>query len=312
MRGRDVIVDLGSNDELGVSSSVEIFKTETVDLGGGEATNRVIESVVGKVTVVTPTRSIVHLGIDEIVSIGQPARRSDRPVTASTNTPPRAGGFWEVEAIARPFLPLGTSGVGAILESGVGYRAADIPFRMRAHLSPVSLGAYREGSVTGETGALIPSYDGRHIEVGIGAGIGTKRTWTGDSRVDWDGTRYRVVQENATAPILVQHIRFGSLDGVSFEMTNTVVLLENEFRYAGFGLSGRAPMTDGVWLAFRGEGYGGGTGYGEAGLRFLVHGTGGPGSLFLTPLFGGASLGAEGNVPSRGGPMIGLDAEWRL
>ena len=77
---------------------------------------------------------------------------------------------------------------------------------------------------------------------------------------------------------------------------------------------GYALLLVAFWFVARLEGARSG-GYLELGLRFLVSGDGGPGSMFLTPMLGGVGVSQVRFLDSgttRGGLSLALGAEFRL
>jgi hypothetical protein len=128
-----------------------------------------------------------------------------------------------------------------------------------------------------------------------------------------------------------QVARLGSLDGINLSVDNFFVLYKGEFHWGGAIGAIQSPVSDRSWLLLRGGGGIAGYAFGEIGLRVLVRGNGGPGSLFLTPSIGGAGLfgekegectvynpaGGPQTVPcaeevSYAGPMVGFGMEWRI
>ena len=97
------------------------------------------------------------------------ARLGSSPITSSRKPPPRAGGIWELELSARPFLALGLLGFGTISDACVRRRFED-PWSIEARLEPASIGFADEGNIAALAGNLIGSYDNRLFSVGLGIG----------------------------------------------------------------------------------------------------------------------------------------------
>jgi len=176
---------------------------------------------------------------------------------------------------------------------------------VRAMLAPVGF-VVSKGQDTWALGVrALAGYGHPLFEIGLGAG--TMRF----EEDCWDGSSYR--EGFGMGLILSQTVRFGALDGLHAAFINDVLLRDegsgNEFVWGGMTGRLQVPMRNGAWLVFRGGGGLGGDAWGEAGVKLMVRGEGGRGTLFVTPSIGGAALTFEASV---GGPMVGLSLDWRL
>ena len=288
--GRDVIIDIGSNDGAEIGQFAEIYELRTVDLGLGQGAQEETDNVVGRVTLVAPSRASVHLGMHERAAAGWHVRFVEKGISASRSYPPRPPAYFELEGVLRPYL--GNGGFGIYSEAGMNYHLDDLPLRFRARVDPIAVN--KEFAGAAPYGLI--SIDGRLLEVALGGGYATKNLY--DSKA------------GALVPV---YLRLGTVDGVMGEMTNMFLVTNNSVEYAALRLSGYAPVSESLWFAIRIHGSRGG-GFGEIGLRFLTVGTGGPGSLFLTPVIGGVGVQEQSspNGRARGGLTLGLGTEFRM
>ena len=115
-------------------------------------------------------------------------------------------------------------------------------------------------------------------------------------------------------------------------MHNSFILYSDQFHYGGTVASIQLPVSERAWMVARGGGGTAGYGFGEVGLRILAKGQGDRGSLFITPVLGGAALHGEKDgrcdvyddqtqtsseqpcveTVTLGGPMVGAIVELRL
>jgi hypothetical protein len=153
---------------------------------------------------------------------------------------------------------------------------------------------------------VVVGYDDRLFEVGLGAGILTVNDPASSTREPGPGIS------------IIQLARLGAHDGFSFEVRNSFVAFEGQFMHGNTRVQVQIPLLHRAWLILRGGGGRVGHGHGDAGLRLLLRGNGGPGSLFFPPAVGGDYVFGSRRCSeyycdvSYGGPMIGADLEWRL
>jgi hypothetical protein len=339
VRAGEVVVDLGSEAGIGRNDRIELFVESEVDLGSGDLATRETRVAVGEVVAVTETRSQVALGINERVPPTALARPTNAELTSDIWLPPRVGDIWEIGFMARPFLSLGTLGVGMVSEVSAGRRFDDPPMAVQIFFDPLGVGLAEEGNIVAWSGNLVVSYDTKAFQVGLGAGWsavndevdrGFDETAAGaEGGIDVEFDRVR------SGLSIAQFARLGARDGFNFTALNTFILHEEEFFYGGTRGAFQVPLGTGgthTWLTVQGGGGRVGYAFGEVGLRVLLAGNGDRGSVFVTPSLGGAYLRGEEEtdcevydyqtdsmVPGTcvetieyGGPMVGFGMEWRL
>lgn len=319
-----VIITLGEGDGVERGQRIEFFSLEEVDLGEGDATQREQQLAVGRVGSVGESRAEVELGINERVPTGAKARPTDEPLSFDRTVPPRMGGIWEFEFMARPYLALGTLGAGSVGHLRATHRF-DSNVAIGLNVNPFSFGVAEEGNVFAMGGDVNVAYDTRVFSVGLGAGA-------------FDLNQDDVMKEEDLQKVgfgLTQTARLGAKDGLHLSARNAFVLENREFAYGGTEGELQLPLDfldvrGGSWAVARGGGYISGSYYGEVGLRVLVDGNGDSGSLFVTPTIGGAVVEESERIvcgsdvqeyePERevchesrsyGGPMVGFGMEWR-
>jgi len=239
--------------------------------------------------------------------LGQPPplyadRRGPRPTPLAPPTyaprlvpeaPPEAEGesYWDRFAPERTpgieaglyAYPLLGGGFGLVTDAWIDFRAQRV-FVGRIVLDPLAV------AFPGEEGEdRFGSYHLRamlgldHRYFGITAGVGVMHARFSDF-----GTTRRIDGPGAT---MTFEIRLGARDGFHFQVSNSILFASGESLYAQTTAEWQIPLTAGKWLLFRGGG-GGPIGYGagSVGLRILVAGDGGSGSVFVTPLVGGGGV----------------------
>jgi hypothetical protein len=301
VRERDVVIDLGQDDGLEVGRSVELFERARVDLGLGEMADTERGNVVGRVTLASKARASVRLGMHERAAVGYRARAASVSPSANRSFPPRFPAHFEVEGTAKGFLG---KDFGFLFEGGASYRF-DVPLRLRARFDPVIV----TRDFTGVVPQGLVGYDGRLVEIAVGAGWASKRLY-----------------QDGDVLILPVHLRVGAVDGVMAELTNTFSAKEKIVEFASVRLAGYAPIAENLWFTSRLVVSDPLTSF-DAGLRFLTLGSGGAGSLFLAPNIGyvvarlrtnpapspnGLTYGLGSPRSEVGGFMLGLGTEIRL
>lgn len=329
-----VVISVGSKGGLSQGDRVRIFVEQDVDLGGGNKGKRVEVIAVGEVSDVTVDRSRVRLGLNERVPKGARAQRSDGDLTASRIRPPRLGGLWNLSLNVRPFLALGTLGVGMINDLSVIYRF-ELPISIQALFEPAGLGFSDKGDIIAMAGNVIVAYDSAYFEIGLGLGWSAvnsdiESTVGAASADDSDGGGVDFERVRSGLSI-AQLARLGALDGLNLVIHNSFLLYDDKFNYGGTVGRIQVPLTGRLWMLLNSGGGRSGFVYGELGLRVLLRGNGDRGSVFLTPTVGGGYLfgekeedcdrynSATGKTePSTcaksigyAGPMVGIGVEWR-
>ncbi len=271
---------------------------------------------IGVVTHVSEGNARVRLGINEAVPVGAIATLTKSPTTSSSTAPPRVGGLWTLELMARPFAVLDELGAGILLSASVGRRFTS-NWHLRAVLDPLALADVKNNhSERAMNGGVLASYDSQYFEMGLGLG--------GQTVNDTD---------SGFAPgsglAVAQVIRLGAQDGLNISARTSIVLFHSQFSFGGMLGSMQIPVSRGYWLMLGGGGGSVGYGYGEFGLRALLRGNGLAGSRFLTVSAGGAAIFSDGDCHAAvlaghtdlskcqqgvtyGGPMAGIGYEARF
>lgn len=274
--GRDVIIDLGSEDGIQIGMHVE--STEEVDVSlDGELVETQRRSVaVGEVVSVTAHRAQVSFGLNEPVPAGAELRPTTSPVSERLAAPPRVGRVLEVAGTLAPILVLGDIGGGAMADASLTYRGS-AAFFLRATLGPIGFTSVSQGSMGFGSGALVGGFDSRFLELGVGVGV---VNYHDDSRCTPDSS----CGEATLRPGIAVSSRFGALDGLHVRFASTLALTPGEFRVGTLDAALQVPLVTGVWLLARGGAGVDEVGYAYAGgaVRWLARGHGGAGSLFLT------------------------------
>jgi hypothetical protein len=266
-----VIVDLGSDDGVEVGERVEFVLADPLE------EQRSPLSVVGIVRAVAPRRARVLLGQNEDVPLYSPGRVSARPVTKSSTAPPRAHDFTSVSLLLRPFLGIASTGGGIIVDAAVSRRLS-APVRLSAVIAPFGYGAEGGLSATTFTGYVMPSYDTRLFEAGVGLGVQTVNT---------------SYFEPGTGTLLPLFVRLGASDGLSLSGRADFTLFHQSLAANGARVELLFPVERGAWLLLNGAG--GRSGYTELelGLRAQMYGNGGRGSHFITVVAGASEVSSQ-------------------
>lgn len=280
------------------------------------------ENVIGEVMNVTEDAALVSLGLLESVAVGQQVEVTARRTSARRLAPPRPPVTLIMEGGLRPFLPIKRVSIGAFADLAVTYLPS-IPMFVRAELLPAG-GRIGAGSDAGALGGLLSvGYDQRYIAIGLGAGILYHRD-TVDTAADNDS-----VSLGAARPRFqfAQLLRAGARDGLHLSVKTAFALASERWRLASLTVAGQIPIGTRIALAPRiVVAPNAGVFLAEAGVRLLVRGDGGHGSLFLRPVAGvSGTFDADNNHWDTWdgdisgatdkflfGPMVGIDLEYRL
>lgn len=326
------IVDLGRANGIGKDDHVAIYRELLVPVGEGlEAVSEELLAV-GPVTAVTDDRAQIELGRNETVPVASLARKTNSEITASRYLPPRAAGLWEIGATLRPFLAIGSLGVGMVSEASVGLRLEN-GLHVATVFEPLAGAMAEGGNIVTMAGNVVASYDTRLFEVGLGAGwAAVNHSLDGSARAaDSGGFDVRIDRVRSGLSI-AQVARLGAQDGVQLLVRNTFLLYKSAFHYGGTIASLMTPVGERSWLFGRGGAGSTGFSFGELGLRLLVAGNGHRDSLFVSASIGGANVSGEKNSTcyvynemgqpqqpyscyqsvSYGGPLVGVGVELRL
>ncbi|HVJ15014.1 MAG TPA: hypothetical protein VM686_06220, partial [Polyangiaceae bacterium] len=296
-----VVISLGATDGIMRSDRIEL----SLEHNEGWAREAI---AVGTVVNVAEHQAKVRIGLNEDVPVGALAVPTRAPTTSSLSGPPRVGGIWQLEVMGRPFAAIGELGGGILLSAGFSRHFAK-HVRLGAYVEPLGIGdvEMRDSIGTANAAAFV-SFDSQYLEMGLGLGAQTVN-------------EPEFFLDPGSGFTVAQIIRLGAEDGLNLSARTSLVLFHKEFEFGGMVANARIPVTRGYWLLLGGGGGITGFGYGEIGLRVLLDGNGGAGSMFLTTTAGGAAVFRSETCDmnfnctgggSFGGPMAGLGGEWRF
>lgn len=309
VNGRDVVVDVQGNHGLKEGDRLALSRPVT-----GSDAFFIDEPIIAKVSRVLDHQVLLRVGMNEVVQVGFVAQPTDERETGSRRSPPRIQDVWDLRAVLRPVLNIGSVGGGIGGEFGLARRTEH--FRFGANLSPISfIGASGEGSVLVAGGYAFAAVDHAIYSAGVGIGADT---------INDTGS----VSEAGSGLSIVQLLRIGAIDGLHVESRVEAVIFRSEVVFGYLQLGGQIAVADSTWLVVRGGGGNIGYGFGEVVVRNLLWGTGQPGSTFLELGLGGAG-GFQHSCPETptvvtpldipqctdtevGGPMFTAGLEWRL
>ena len=228
--------------------------------------------------------------------------------TDSTVAPSRIGDLLTVEAGARPFLPLKSQKFALLAEFAASYYGAR-PWYVQARILPLGLAVGSERNVVLFGGSVVAGYDQQYFSVGVGIGAARRGGLVSHNDNGVASERF----EQSLRFSVTQAARLGAQDGLHLSAQSSFVLLTDRWALAFFELKGQVPINRETWLAPAGGG-GRQTGffYVEMGLRRLLRGDRGHGSLFVRPSVGMAAVDARtADSAWHPGPMVGVHLEWR-
>lgn len=272
------------------------------------------DPVIAKIVRVMDNQVLVRIGMNEVVEQGFAAQSTTERETGSRRAPPRVYDVWDLRAVLRPVLNIGSVGGGVAGELGLARRTEY--FRFGVNFSPISyLGASGDGSVFAAGGYAFAAVDHHIYSAGVGVGGNTVNDTDGES-------------ESGSGLSIVQLLRIGAVDGLHLASRVEAVIFRSEVLFGYLQLQGQMAVADTAWLVVRGGGGSLGYGFGEVVVRNLLWGTGQAGSTFLELGLGGAgafeqscpetpSVVPSNQVPECtntdvGGPMFTAGLEWRL
>ncbi|HXN31622.1 MAG TPA: hypothetical protein VN894_07170 [Polyangiaceae bacterium] len=247
--------------------------------------------------------------------------------------PTRRGGLWELSLLTSAFVAFGSLGVGQLGSASVAYRF-ESPIVLRAEIAPFGIagpstttsccsGQFSQstsssgGAVTVFAANLLLALDTQFVEVGLGVGgasVNLNNTFNSGGGTPQTGS----VQ-------IVESARIGARDGLALNLASSAIAVNSQFNLGYFVTSVQIPVSAKAMLIARGGGGNVGFGYGDLGVRVLVRGDGGKGTIALTG-FAGAALIQENLCSSNPdppfsssctsatlvGPSLGGGVEWRL
>jgi hypothetical protein len=225
-------------------------------------------------------------------------------------SPPRRTKIWELSLATDAFFALGTGGGGVLGSASVSYRF-ESPFVVRASINPYGLagpsttttntpfvpgGGTAVGPPTTSSGTvstfgahLLGGVDTQFVEVGLGLGGATVNQNAPFAGPVVNGAS-TTAQPPTSALSVVEAARFGAHDGLALEMEASTILANGQFDIGYFVASFRVPVSRTSTLVLRGGGGHVGFAYGDIGVRVLISGDGGKGTVALTGFVGGAGI----------------------
>jgi hypothetical protein len=223
--------------------------------------------------------------------------------------PSRRGGLLLLEGSARPLLPIDTRAFAGMADVALSYIGERHWF---AELRGFPLGGIvGEGRDTPLMGAIAQAgYDHPYFALGLGAGALLRGAWS----EEWQqqGNVYVTRASQSTHFAISQYARLGARDGLNLSVQSVFVLVD-DWKFGFVEVRSQIPLTRGTWLVPAGAGgEQAGFFYTELGLRRLMRGDGGSGSLYVRPSVGAAGVDKrDGWNSMRIGPMIGFHLEYR-
>lgn len=266
------------------------------------------------------------------------------PRKPSIIAPDRRSGFEGFIGVAGLLGVQGTAGVGGLLgQASVTYRAP-WPIMVRAELAPFgfvgpridttgsssTLGASSsttEGVAVVSAGHVLAGLDTHYFELGVGGGGATVNeppaTRTTIFVPGPFGGSSPPPTPSTTSPLFLTSMRVGAHDGLAFELL-TSILTADSVRLGAIRTTFQIPLSATMMLLLRGGGGNIGYWYSDLGLRGLLRGDGGHGTVALVGWFGAAHVGLDVcsanpdppftkacNTASVTGPSLGFGLEWR-
>lgn len=330
------IIDSGRAQGIQVGDWVRVFSLVPVEVdgidGGDGGLVREVVSGVGQVSVLGESQSQVALTRGGRATAGDRYEVGGAVDIPALVAPERLPGLIEAGFDVRPFLAVGTLGLGTLNEVWGSYTGQG-PWFAELRLQPVSAGWSREGNLLGMSTTAMAGYDNRFFGIGLGGGITVAntgitqlgRSFSADYAVaeDGGGSSYSVrFDELNRAGSIAQVVRLGAVDGLHLELRNTFVVGRvavyeaeclggegdgycdafgeevkvDEYREIRLGsIQGKVvvPVVGVTDLVFEGGGGATGFAYGAGGVQTWVKGNGDAGSLGLRVSAGYGWMGGE-------------------
>lgn len=303
-----VVVDAGGDDGLEQGDALRFFAVRQEKLAGETASTYEEEVGVGRTVAVGQTRSRVELKMNDRVpegSLVRPAENIDMEPGTSVD---RVGGLFVAEGAARPFLPINSFGVGALIDAKLSYYF-DANVAVEWSLVPFGFTATdSDNDVISFASNVIGSYDTQFVQVGLGLGVARLQGF-----------------DVFTTLSAIQKIRLGTRDGGHFTGTTNFVLSQDGWEFGGIRMKVLAPfwsVLPKTWSMVRFQSGVPGQTFIETGLRIMTSGNGTEGSTFVTPLLGYGFIRSvrpdrdverfENQTVTYGGPLVGIEVEKRF
>jgi len=308
VRGDLIVLDIGADGGVAPGDRFEIrsqalvrrfdLETEQYKLLPSNRITAVVE-----VASVSAEKALATLGRGDRARVGDIAAPTDRRISGTTWFPGYERSLNRFRAKIGPYLGIDTLSAG-ILTSAMYDRTFSFPMRVAAGFSNVGL-------VFGEDFAapfhldVVPSYDTDYFEVGLGLGYVFSS------------------HERRRGLSFLQKVRLGTVDGLNLTVQNAFIyerrrtsgwlsfggsasakdvgeactpadddeeLTGYEFNWEGVDASLFIPLTKRVTLATNWSYSNAGWFYGDLGIRTMVMGNGGHGTLIIPVTIGGVAL----------------------
>jgi hypothetical protein len=275
----------------------------------------------------------------------EPEQASKEQTSApSLMAPPRQSNLWDLTFATAAFVTFGTIGAGVLGSTSLAYRFEG-PFVVRAEVAPFGIAGPSNNSTTSglmaigtgpsnggtvPTGSTNPSSGGtvitaaahllvgidtQFIEVALGIGSATVNQNLGSPSG----------QPDSSALSIAESARIGARDGLALNFESTAVAANRQFNLGYFVASAQIPLSRKIMLVLRGGGGPVGFAYGDIGVRDVIRGDGGKGTVALTGFAGGASIMVDlcstnpvgpfttnCNNASLSGPSLGGGVDWKF
>ena len=308
VRGDIAVLDIGADAGVAQGDRFEVRSqalTRQYDLETGlyepKPSNQI--TAVVEVISVSPGKALVSLGRGDRARVGDHALPTDKEVSGDNLFPGYERSLNRIQAKAGPYLGVNTLSAG-MLASAMYDRTFAFPMRL-------SVGFSNIGFIFGEDfGApfhldVVPSYDTDYFEVGLGLGYVYSS------------------HERRRGLSFLQKVRLGTVDGVNLTVQNAFIyerkrtsswfggaasadslkldddctpsdydedLSGYEFNWEGIDASLALPLNRRVTMIMDWSFSNAGWLYGDIGIRTLVMGNGGHGTLIIPVTIGGVAL----------------------
>jgi hypothetical protein len=249
--------------------------------------------------------------------------------------PPRQGALWEMSLLTGAFVTMGSLGAGLLGSASVTYRF-EAPVVVRAEAAPFGVAGppgNSVGSIPAPPGVSPqPTNGGRavtafaaHMIVGLDTEMVEVGLGLGGASVNQNSTIGTGGQPATSAVSVVEEGRLGARDGLAIIVESSAIAANDKFDLGYLVGVFQIPVSRTMMVIARGGGGRVGFGYGDLGMRVVVRGNGGRGTLALTGFVGGAAImenlcsanpdspfNSSCNVATLAGPSLGGGVEWRL
>jgi len=268
--------------------------------------------IIGWVTRVDDRTSEVEVGPRERVPSGSPAlpRPRGRLTAPSIVLPPRLADTWVLEARPLLFINSGSQPIGLFFWGAVRYHF-DIPLALSLEAQPIALASeeFDAGYILAAQGRVFAELDLDLAGFGVGAGVATQNL------DDGFGAPKEVF-------VLAPRFRVGARDGFFVEGTASLNFVPDISPLTDLNVTVGIPLSRVLQMRLEGSAGPLGCGRGDLVFRVLLAGQGGPGSVYLSPSFGGAFVIYEPRADfdefldvgprASGGANVGVGLELRL